>query len=612
MIPKKILPVFFCSLIAVAAAWAAPGAIHALSEAPSAPIDLGEDAYIYFNADPGLGISEIASGALDERFTPVSGRLLWTGREAPAAWLRFSIPETALPGAELGTAVGAAGDATPRQWLLVVKPSFSIILDHADLYVPKAGGGYAEIDAGALAAERAGEPRSRNYVFELPAGAISGAPCYLRIASQTDVSLELVLAPAIGYVRAEGVEIAVYCVLYGILVAMLLYGTFLLFSLRDFAYLFYILYIGAAGLWIFYVQGHAKYFFGPHAGFDQLMLWFNAGGMLTWGAVFTLLFLRLKEGSPALHTLLSILACLGAVVSITGLAGWNEVAFSLSHYMALILPVAVIVCAVARLTQGFRSALYYLIGWSTLALSGIIFSLMGLKFLPVNFFTVNVVSFGMAAQSVLLAMALSDRFKSLAAESEKIAVIEARYRELNFTDMLTGLNNRRDFMLELEKALSRALEAPTPLSVLILDVDDFKRFNDEAGRTAGDEILIGAADVLKRCTRDGDILCRFGGDEFAVIVAGIASKSAVAVAERIRARFAAESVRALPSPDFRSGADLEEGEGGGPESTIDWEFTLSIGIAEFDGKETAEAFVERAERALREAKRLGKNRCAAL
>lgn len=593
MIAKKLLALFF-STLAIAAAWAAPGANHALDETPPAAIDLGTGAEIYFNADPALTIADMGSGALDERFTPASGRLLWVGRDAPAAWLRFPVPETA----------GEA--AIPRQWILAVKPSFSIILDRADLYVPKADGGYAEIGSGALAAERAGEPRSRNYVFELPAGAAVGKPCYLRIASQTDVSFELVLAPAIGYVRAEGVEIAVYCVLYGILVAMLLYGTFLLFSLRDFAYLFYILYIGAAGLWIFYVQGHAKYFFGPHAGFDQLMLWFNAGGMLTWGAVFTLLFLRLKEGSPALHTLVSILACLGAVVSITGLAGWNEVAFSLSHYMALILPVAIIVCAVARLAQGFRSALYYLIGWSTLALSGIIFSLMGLKVLPVNFFTVNVVSFGMAAQSVLLAMALSDRFKSLAAESEKIAVIEARYRELNFTDMLTGLNNRRYFMVELEKALSRARELPAPVSVLILDVDDFGRFNDEVGRTAGDEILIGMADVLKRCTRDGDIICRFGGDEFAVIVAGIASTSAAAVAERIRTRFAVESVRAVPMPGLEAGAEAEPG------ATTDWELTLSIGVAEFDGKEASEALIERAERALREAKRLGKNRFASL
>ncbi|MCE1196238.1 sensor domain-containing diguanylate cyclase [bacterium] len=603
MIAKKLLAFFFSSLVLAATLCAAPGAGQAAKEAPPAAIDLGAGADLYFDADPALGIADMASGAFDKHFTPTAGRLLWVGREAPAAWLRFSIPEAVLAGSQ-PCADGA--EVTPRQWLLVVKPSFSIILDRAALYVPKAGGGYAELTSGALAAERGGEPRSRNYVFELPASAFGGGPCYLRLASQTDVSLDLVLAPAIDYARGESVEIAAYCILYGILAAMLLYGTFLLFSLRDSAYLFYVLYIGAAGLWMFYVQGHAKYFFGPHAGFDQLALWFNAGAMLTWGAVFTLFFLRLKEGSLALYTTVSILACLGAVVSITGLAGWNEVAFSLSHYMALILPVAVIVCAVVRLIQGFRSALYYLIGWSALALSGIVFSLMGLKALPVNFFTVNVVSFGMAAQSVLLAMALSDRFKGLAAESEKIAAIEARYRELNFTDMLTGLDNRRHFMLELEKALSRARETLSPLSVAVLDVDDFKRFNDEVGRAAGDEVLIGMADLLKRSTRDGDVLCRFGGDEFAVMVPGIASKSALAVAERIRTRFAAESVRAMPSPDLEAGADA------GPETARDWELTLSIGIAESDGKEAAEAFVERAERALREAKHHGKNRCAAL
>ena len=602
MIAKKLIALFFASLVLAATLCAAPGAGQAPGEAPPAAIDIGEGADAYLDADPALGIVDIASGAIDQRFTPASGRLLWVGREAPAAWLRFAIPAAALAGSQ---PCAAGAEATPRQWLLVVKPSFSIILDHAVLYVPKTDGGYAELASGALAAERRGEPRSRNYVFELPASAFRGGPCYLRLASQTDVSLELVLAPAIDYARDESVEIAAYCLLYGILVAMLLYGTFLLFSLRDFAYLFYVLYIGAAGLWMFYVQGHAKFFLGPHAGFDQLALWFNAGAMLTWGAVFTIFFLRLKEGSLALHTIVSILAWLGAVVSITGLAGWNEVAFSLSHYMALILPVAFIVCAVVRLVQGFRSALYYLIGWSALSLSGIIFSLMGLKALPVNFFTVNVVSFGMAVQSILLAMALSDRFKGLAAESEKIAVIEARYRELNFTDMLTGLNNRRCFMLELEKALSRARETLSPLSVAVLDLDDFKRFNDEVGRAAGDEVLIGMADLLKRYTRDGDIICRFGGDEFAVIVAGIASKSAMPVAERIRTRFAAESVRTLPSPDLEAGADA------GPEPATGWELTLSIGIAESDGKDAAEAFVERAERALREAKHQGKNRCVA-
>lgn len=594
MIAKKRFAFFLASIVFAAAAWAAPGANHALSGTSSAAIDIGRGADIYFNADPALTITDMGSGALGERFTPASGRLLWVGRDAPAAWLRFPLPAPPV------------GEAIPRQRLLVVKPSFSIVLDHADLYLPKAEGGYVEIKAGALAAARRGEPRSRNYVFELPAGLAEGAPCYLRLASQTDVSFDLILAPAILYVRAEGVEIAIYCILYGVILAMLLYGAFLLFSLRDMAYLFYILYTGVAGLWIFYVQGHAKYFFGPHADFDQLMLWFNAGGMLTWGAVFTLLFLRLKEGSPALYTIVSILACLGAVVSITGLAGWNEVAFSLSHYMALILPVTAIICAVTRLAQGFRSALYYLIGWSVLALSGIIFSLMGLKFLPVNFLTMNAVSFGMAAQSVLLAMALSDRFKGLAAESEKIAEMEARYRELNFTDMLTGLNNRRYFSLELEKALSRARELPVPISILILDLDDFTRFNEEAGLAAGDEVLIGMADVLKRCTRDGDIICRFGGDEFAVVISGIAASSASAIAERIRVRFAIESVRSIPLPTVGSEADE------GPEATADRELTLSVGIAEFDGKETAETFMERAERALREAKRLGKNRCAAL
>ncbi|HWP69243.1 MAG TPA: diguanylate cyclase, partial [Rectinemataceae bacterium] len=279
------------------------------------------------------------------------------------------------------------------------------------------------------------------------------------------------------------------------------------------------------------------------------------------------------------------------VVSVAGILGWDDVAFSLSHYLGLALPVLVIAAAIVRLIQGFPSAFYFLIAWSLLAVGGFIFSLMGLKFLPVNFWTVNGIAIGMTAESILLSMALADRFKSLEAEKKNLEKIQAHYRELSLTDALTGLHNKRFLKIELDLAAARARETGTPLSLILLDLDDFKNINDSFGHTVGDEILATLSRSIRSCTRESDSSCRFGGDEFVIIMPGIWGVDAFQVAERIRNRFALDSSRDIDGAALR--------------------VTVSLGIVEFNGKETAEAFLERADSAMYEAKRLGKNRSVA-
>lgn len=572
-----VLLLFFASFLGFRSG-AAP-----LPEGTRSIIHLDERSDFFFDANPELGITDVSKPGLAPRFTPVDGRMIWVGENAPAAWLRFTIPA-----AELDSGHGNPGAGSPAsQWILVARPSFSIILDSVSLYVPRGDGSFEEMKSGALAERRPGEPLSRYFVFELPPGAFGGDPCYLRLSSRTDVKVSLDIETAIGFAQREGREYVVYGILYGILIAMILYSFFLLLSLKDVTYLFYVLYIISAGLWLFFVQGHAKLLFGQHPRFDQAMLWLWAGSMLTWGAFFASFFLRLKEGRPTLYRVILALAALGFVVSLTGLVGWNDIAFSLSHYLGLALPVLIIFAAVARLIQGFPSALYFLIAWSLLAAGGFVFSLMGLKFLPLNFVTVNGVAIGMAAESILLSMALADRFKRLEAETKKLENIEVHYRELSLTDGLTGLNNKRFLMSELELATSKASETKTALSLMLLDIDDFKTVNDNFGHSAGDDILASLAHLMRSCTRESDSSCRFGGDEFVIIMQGIKGDDALRVAERIRNRFALDSVR------FIDGKEMK--------------VTVSIGVVEYGGKETADAFLARADSAMYEAKHRGKN-----
>ncbi|HWP68969.1 MAG TPA: 7TM diverse intracellular signaling domain-containing protein, partial [Rectinemataceae bacterium] len=265
-------------------------------------IHLEDISEFYFDADPGLGISDVSAEVNSSRFTPVAGRMIWVGKKAPAAWLRFVVPTSELANGH----DGAEGSKSLSQWLLVVRPSFSIILDHVDFFVPRGDGSFDEIRSGAKAAVWPSEPQSRFFAFELPSGAFEGKPCYLRLSSETDVEVNFDIETSVGFGQSEGLSYIVYGIIYGILLAMVLYSFFLLLSLKDVTYLYYILYVVSAGLWLFFLQGHAKLIFGQIPNFDQAMLWLWAGSMITWGAVFTASFLRMKESQLFLFRMLIV------------------------------------------------------------------------------------------------------------------------------------------------------------------------------------------------------------------------------------------------------------------------------------------------------------------
>jgi diguanylate cyclase (GGDEF)-like protein len=148
------------------------------------------------------------------------------------------------------------------------------------------------------------------------------------------------------------------------------------------------------------------------------------------------------------------------------------------------------------------------------------------------------------------------------------------------TDPLTGLSNRRTFEVELDRELARAQREQRPLSIVLLDVDNLKGINDSEGHAAGDRLLKSAGAAWNDKLRSGDLLARYGGDEFAALLPDCSGEDAIVVAGRLR--------NATPNTS-----------------------TSSIGIASWDGRESGEMFLSRADRALYEAKRGGKNRVVA-
>ena len=165
---------------------------------------------------------------------------------------------------------------------------------------------------------------------------------------------------------------------------------------------------------------------------------------------------------------------------------------------------------------------------------------------------------------------------------------ENRYRELSIIDDLTQLYNSRHFHQQLKMEIDRVDRYGQPLTLLLLDLDDFKQFNDAYGHIEGDRVLSRLGQVVKRCLRQTDSAYRYGGEEFTIMLPMTTSKDGAVTAERIRAELKEE----IFSPV--SGKDVH--------------MTVSIGLEQYKSQEDMKAFVHRVDQLMYQAKKNGKNR----
>ena len=195
------------------------------------------------------------------------------------------------------------------------------------------------------------------------------------------------------------------------------------------------------------------------------------------------------------------------------------------------------------------------------------------------------------------ARAVADRSEAigqhLTGAVERIQMLERSLDDLRqdaATDGLTRLANRRSFDTQLREVAGRAMNSGEPLMLLLIDIDHFKRVNDNWGHQTGDQVLRLVAAMLSSAIRDGDFVARYGGEEFAVILPGTRPDVALAVAERVRRSFEGRDIVAR-----NSGTSIGS-------------VTLSAGGALYEPGEKLSDWIERADQALYAAKKAGRNR----
>ena len=161
-------------------------------------------------------------------------------------------------------------------------------------------------------------------------------------------------------------------------------------------------------------------------------------------------------------------------------------------------------------------------------------------------------------------------------------------KEASMTDYLTGVLNRRAFIEKGESEIARTLRHKKHLSVIMMDIDDFKSINDELGHKYGDKALEKVAHLCRQQMRVTDEIARYGGDEFIILLPETSAEDAFNLAERIcsdvtHSKCVTESGKTCP-------------------------ISISLGVTEFNGKETLGTLLHRADQALYEAKNAGKGR----
>lgn len=397
-----------------------------------------------------------------------------------------------------------------------------------------------------------------------------------------------------------------YGAVYGFLAALLAYNSVLFLSLGDRRYLLYAGFLGSFLLLNLAYTGHGYAWLWPES--PTLQRWIIPWLMVLCamaGLAFARAFLDTREHTPRTHRLITWGMRLfgSALVLATALAGDQAPALQVAFVFMTLFSALMILLGVAAYRAGTPSSRYFLLA-SIASMAGTATTALAVwGVIPYTDLGFRAAEFGMLVDATLLALALGARFRfiqlekalsevsrsQLAERNQRLSTTLREVERLATTDRLTGLWNRLHVERVAAAEMDRAARYQHPTSLLLFDIDHFKRVNDRFGHRGGDEVLTGLAGVARQCLRESDVIARWGGEEFLVLMPSTALPDAIQAADKLRRQVAASLM--LP--------------GGEP-------VTISIGVAEWCGEtETLDAWIARADRVLYLAKENGRNRIEA-
>jgi diguanylate cyclase (GGDEF)-like protein len=561
----------FALVCVLLGAWGTPAAAAPLSARVDHESAIGRSTQFLQEQDGRLELPAAIAAYRAGQFAPGTSPVLNFGIGAKPVWIHFEVDN---PG------------SAPVRKRLSLETAW---LDRVEVYFQYRDATVARYRVGDTLPFAQRPVLSRYFVFEHAFGP-GRSDVFVRVETPDPMVVPLyLLDPETARLRQTQQEFS-YGIVYGFLFALMAYNAILFASLRSSRYLFYSLYLA-----LFVAMNSA------YTGHDFAWLWPDSMRWQQWsnpvlivlygvgGLLFADRFLDLRIHFPRVRkAVVAVCAAFGSLLALAIVFGNQTLALLTAFSFAFLFTGLMLALGLISVRAGQKPAKYFLIAAVAAMVGALLTTLSVWGFIPHTVWTFRAVEIGMLFDATLLALALASQLR--AGQEERI-----RAERLAQLDPLTGLNNRRAFYDKTGPLWSQAIRHGHPTSVMLLDVDLFKQINDAHGHAQGDAVLQAIAAILRHSVRQGDVLARWGGEEFIVFLPETDQREAAQLAERLRGAIA---VMRVPH------------EGGA--SAV----TASFGLAQRAPHHgTLDALIARADECLYQSKQQGRNRvtaCAAV
>jgi diguanylate cyclase (GGDEF)-like protein len=510
--------------------------------------------------------AEITSGALDDRFLPRNAMSTWP--RADDYWLRITLPEAFQP-RDVPT-INVRKGRNMNVDMFVVDHGQPVALRFA-MHVP-------------------GFVGAQDAIYILPAGLPAGQPVYVHATANSPgpTGMRFVTSTLPETMTLSADHARMIALSFGALMAMSAAALLIWFVLSDRLLLLYATLFALQALYVAYLSGQG--FEWPVLSLALPVIGYSWNVIAAFMGAVACLFVRdlaeLQRFSPRVYALFGWFAVTFVVLAFANFAdvvGLGGIVAAIGNIVFVISAVTTLVVAFLAWRRNNRAAGWFLVAWGlleTLTIATALHLLLASGDGESALLLYYALPASMVAAAVLIALGVADRLRD-----QRLALTDAERRAQS--DALTGVLNRRSLLERLDSACLRARARGLPIALLFIDLDHFKQINDSFGHPAGDACLKAIIGPIQAELRQSDVIGRYGGEEFVVILSSADAAAAQPIAERIRQRVADISV-----PGF--GAPIH--------------LTCSIGIATSDMLGVwGEHLIARADEAVYAAKRCGRN-----
>ncbi len=456
-------------------------------------------------------------------------------------------------------------------------------IDEVEFYKPVNENEYEVYKSGISRNNNTKEFNHANYVFSINGN--NERAYYLKLKSYGNTSYDFKILTYKELLENTSDMNMFYFMIYGIIVGLTVYILFMWIGIRKLEYLYLFLFLMSSLIYSMTAQGYAYEIFNLEANMSKILMWSSVCASYIFSVLYTLSFFKYKVNRRVTFFLYGLMS-LTILMTLSIVTEISNIGLNLWIINPLLYPLIIISIALVNLIRGYKPARFFMFAWFWIVLATILIA-VGIN-IDLGFATSTIYPISTALNAIFLGFATADKYKTLTDEKRRLEAEKNELLNVVITDSLTELYNKSFMLSYLEQSVEREEPNNIDLSIVVLDIDDFKNINDEYGHIQGDKVLKDISKTILEIIGNDNFGCRFGGDEFVIILPDTKSEYAINIAELIRDKVV--KLNTLNSKEKQSSV------------------TVSLGVTQALIGDSVETLLERADGAMYKAKQLGKNR----